>query len=278
MKVTSDITPKLIVMDLDGTALNSSNEIPENLHNILSFLKDNRGYRIILASGRSVSSMKPIAEKLRLKAPLITLNGGVIIDPVSDEIHFEKNLGKKIYSESIKILQDLSMNFVIFTSNVVYAESPSHITEILKKYTDNTIEWIDNYHTVKLPVKILFIPESEEAVNSIKKHTQHLDIDIIDSGFRFVEIVPKGVNKGAALKMVSEKLGIGHRNIIAFGDNENDIEMLQYAGTGIAMGNAPDHVKAEADFVTDTNDNDGVYKILEQILNPAEENIQFRQK
>ena len=263
---SSNIIPQLIVMDLDGTALNSSNIMPENLHNILSFLKDSRGCRVILASGRSVSSMKPIAQKLRLKAPLITLNGGVIIDPVSDKIHFEKNLEQNIYSESIKILQRLHVNFVIFSSTVVYAEKPSHITEILKKYTDNKIEWITNYTSVKLPVKILFIPESKEAIALIKKHTLHLDIDIIDSGFRFVEIVPKGVNKGAALEMVSEMLGIPRKGIIAFGDNENDIEMLQYAGTGVAMGNAPDHVKKEADMVTETNDNDGVFNILKQIF------------
>ncbi len=270
---SSNTIPQLIVMDLDGTALNSSNIMPENLHNILNFLKDSKGCRVILASGRSVSSMKSIAQKLRLKAPLITLNGGVIIDPVSDKIHFEKNLDQKIYSESIKILQHLNVDFVIFSSTVVYADKPSHITEILKKYTDNKIEWIDNYSTVKLPVKILFIPESREAIASIKNHTHHLDIDIIDSGFRFVEIVPKGVNKGAALEMVSEMLGIPRKRIIAFGDNENDIEMLQFAGTGVAMGNAPDHVKAEADFVTDSHDDDGVYNALNLVFNSVKEKI-----
>jgi len=158
------------------------------------------------------------------------------------------------------------MDFVIFTSSTVYAEKPSYITKILEQFTENTITWTNNFSGINGPVKILFIPESKENVSDVKQNTEHLNIDIIDSGFNFVEIVPRGVNKGTALKLVSDMLKIEQKDIIAFGDNENDIEMLQFAGTGVAMSNAPDHVKAKADIITDTNDNDGVYKILEKIL------------
>ena len=266
MKFSINTSPKLIVMDLDGTALNSRNEMSDNLQNILKFLLGNNKCRVILASGRSISSMKPIAENLGLNAPLITLNGGVIINPVSNKIHLEKNLPEGIYNDSIEILQKLKMDFVIYSSSRVYAEKPSHITDILKRYTDNTVEWLDNYQTVNMPIKILFIPESKKAVNLVRTHTRHLNIDIIDSGFSFVEIVPKGVNKGAALRKVSDMMNIERNEIIAFGDNENDIEMLQFAGTGVAMGNAPDHVKKEADLVTETNDNDGIFNILNRIF------------
>jgi len=263
--------PTMIVLDLDGTALTSKNLMTNNLQKILISLRQNNKCRIVLASGRSISSMKKIAHNLGLETPVITLNGGVIIDSNSNSIFYEKNLPTNIYKESLQILKKLDVDSVIFTSSAVYADKPSHITEILEKYTDNTIEWINNYQSVKSPVKILFIPESREAIASVKKHTLHLDIDIIDSGFRFVEIVPKGVNKGAALKMVSEMVNIRREDIISFGDNENDIEMLQFAGTGVAMDNAPDHVKAEGDIVAETNDNDGVYKVLKQIFDPVED-------
>jgi len=265
--------PKLIVMDLDGTALGTNNSMKFNLQKILKMLIDTNKCRVVLASGRSISSMKPFARKLKLTAPVITLNGGVIIDHLSDKIFYEKNLSGAVYIESIDILRKLQMDFVIFTSSTVYAEKPSYITEILKKYTENTIKWTDNFSLIEGPVKILFIPESKENVSAVKKNTAHLNIDIIDSGFNFVEIVPSGVNKGTALKMVSDMLKIEQKNIIAFGDNENDIEMLQFAGTGVAMGNAPDHVKAKADIITDTNDNDGVYKVLKEIFSPAKEEI-----
>lgn len=266
MGKTNDNKPKLIVLDLDGTALNSKNVIPENLQDILIRLKDNNNCRVILASGRSITSMKKIAHNLGLKAPVITLNGGSIIDPISDEVYYEKNLPTKVYTENILILKHLQIDFVIFTAFGVYAEKPSAITNILKKYSENKIEWIEDFSTINDPVKILIISESEEAATEVKKYTSHLDIDIIESGFSFTEILPKGVNKGSALQIVSGMLKINHETIIAFGDNENDIEMLQLAGTGVAMGNAPDHVKKEADIVTDTNDNDGVYKVLEQIF------------
>ena len=265
--------PKLIVMDLNGTALGTNNSMKINLQKILKMLIDTNKCRVVLASGRSISSMKPFARRLKLTAPVITLNGGVIIDHLSDKIFYEKNLQGAVYIESIDILRKLQMDFVIFTSSTVYAEKPSYITEILKKYTDNTIKWTDNFSLIKGPVKILFIPESKENVSAVKKNTAHLNIDIIDSGFNFVEIVPSGVNKGTALKMVSDMLKIEQKNIIAFGDNENDIEMLQFAGTGVAMGNAPDHVKTKADIITDTNDNDGVFKMLEKIFSPAIEEI-----
>ncbi|MDA3940815.1 MAG: Cof-type HAD-IIB family hydrolase [Spirochaetia bacterium] len=273
MNINDVLKPKLIVLDLDGTTLNSSNVIPDNLNEMLIFLKKSRSSRIVLASGRSIFSMKDIAANLGLSAPIITLNGGVIIDPISMEIYSEINLSMKLYTESLLILKKLKINFVIFTSLGIYAEYPSEITDILEKYTENEIKWISDFNTIMAPVKILFIPKSTKSNIELKKEFSHLDIDIIESGFSFTEIVPKGVNKGTALKIVANMLDIEKKDIIAFGDNENDIEMFQFSGTGVAMGNAPDHVKIKADIVTDTNDNDGVYKILKQVFTTVEENI-----
>ncbi len=269
----SCIKPTLIVLDLDGTALNRNNVIPDNLKDILKRLKNEKRSRIVLASGRSISSMKIMAGELGLEAPAITLNGGAIIDPVSDEIFYEKNLSADIYLKSLTILKELHIEIVVFTAFGVYAENASKITDILEEYSDNKIEWVSDLGTIGSPVKILFIPEYESANAEVKKHTSSLEIDIIESGFSFTEIVPKGVNKGSALEIVSEMLEIDHKDIIAFGDNENDVEMLQLAGTGVAMGNAPEHVKSTADMVTDTNDNDGVYKILARIFNTVNDEI-----
>ncbi len=269
----SCIKPKLIVLDLDGTALNSKNVIPRNLQDILKRLINNKACRIVLASGRSISSMKIIAGHLGLEAPAITLNGGAIIDPVSDEIYYEENLSAEIYIKSLIILKELHIDIVVFTTFGVYAEKRSKITDILEEYSDNKIKWVCDNSTIESPVKILFIPEYESANTEVRKHTSSLEIDIIESGFSFTEIVPKGINKGSALQLVSEMLEIDHKEIIAFGDNENDIEMLQLAGTGVAMGNAPDHVKSAADMVTDTNDNDGVYSVLAKIFDPIKEEV-----
>ncbi len=266
--------PKMIVLDLDGTTLNSKNVIPENLKEILINQVKKRSCRVVLASGRSISSMKLLASDLGLTAPLITLNGGVIIDPATRDIFNEKNLTLDTYKKSLQILNMLNIDFVVFTSFGVFADKPSEITDILIKYTENKIKWTIDFSSIKNPVKILFIPKSKESNNEIKKQTSLLDIDIIESGFSFTEIVPKGVNKGSALKIVANMLTIDAKDIIAFGDNENDIEMLQFAGTGVAMGNAPDHVKAEADLVTDTNDDDGIYNILKQIFDPVKEETQ----
>ena len=269
----SPTEPKLIVLDLDGTALNSKNLIPLNLKELLIDLIKTQTCRVVLASGRSISSMKTLASDLGLSAPLVTLNGGVIIDPLTKEVYNEKNLSIDTYKDSLHILNKLKIDFVVFTSFGVYADKPSEITDILIKYTENEIKWTRDFTSIRNPVKILFIPKSNESNSKIKKHTSFLDVDIIESGFSFTEIVPRGVNKGSALKVVSDMLTIDSKDIIAFGDNENDIEMFQFAGTGVAMGNAPDHVKIHADMVTETNDNGGVYNILERIFNPVKEEI-----
>jgi len=269
----SPTEPKLIVLDLDGTALNSKNLIPLNLKELLIDLIKTQTCRVVLASGRSISSMKTLASDLGLSAPLVTLNGGVIIDPLTKEVYNEKNLSIDTYKDSLHILNKLKIDFVVFTSFGVYADKPSEITDILIKYTENEIKWTRDFTSIRNPVKILFIPKSNESNSKIKKHTSFLDVDIIESGFSFTEIVPKGVNKGSALEIVTKMLQLDKKEIIAFGDNENDIEMFQFAGTGVAMGNAPDHVKIHADMVTETNDNGGVYNILERIFNPVKEEI-----
>jgi len=215
--------PKLIVLDLDGTALNSSNFLPNNLKEMLIDLEKMGTSRVTLASGRSISSMKLLASDLGLTAPLVTLNGGVIIDPVTKEIYNEKNLTIEIYKESLYILKILNIDFVVFTSFGVFADRPSEITDILIKYTENEIKWTKDFTSIKNPVKILFIPKSKESNAEIKKQTSFLDIDIIESGFSFTEIVPKGVNKGSALQIVTKMLEIDSKEVIAFGDNENDI-------------------------------------------------------
>ena len=100
--------PKMIVLDRDGTALNSNNIIPGNLKEMLIDLIDKRTCRVVLASGRSISSMKLLASDLGLTAPLITLNGGVIIDPVTKEVFNEKNLEPDTYIEGLHILKMLN--------------------------------------------------------------------------------------------------------------------------------------------------------------------------
>jgi Cof subfamily protein (haloacid dehalogenase superfamily) len=269
--MNDNLKPELIVLDLDGTTLNRKNVIPDNLQNMLINLKKTNKCRIVLASGRSISSMKQFSKDLGLEAPVITLNGGSIIDPVSNEIYYEKNLSSEIYSESLMIFRKLNIDIVVFTTFGVYAEKPSKITAILEEYSDIKIEWINNLNTIVAPVKILSTPEYESANTDLRKHTSSLDVDIIESGFSFTEIVPKGVNKGSALEIVSEMMEINHDAIIAFGDNENDIEMLELAGTGVVMGNAPDHVKIKADIVTDSNDNNGVFNILERVFNNSKQ-------
>jgi len=265
--------PKLIVLDLDGTTLNSNNIIPKNLEEMLINLVSTKTCRIVLASGRSISSMKIFSKNLGLEAPVITLNGGSIIDPISNKIYYEKNLSPEIYSESLIFLKKFKIDIVVFTSVGVYAEKNSKITEILKEHADSKVELVSNLDTILAPVKILIYLDNESANTDFRNFTSSFDIDIIDSGFSFIEMVPRGVNKGSALQIVSQMLEINQDSIIAFGDNKNDIEMLQLAGTGVVMGNAPDHVKIKADILADTNDNDGVLKVLNKIFNRSKQEI-----
>ena len=144
-----------------------------------------------------------------------------------------------------------------------------HVVMIVTRVIDKVVE---AFHPQIVNCSSYFIHEQVEFANiaGVQQHLRSIyngRLNVYPSKATYLEVMDLKGSKSNSVKFVSERLGLDRTEIIAMGDNYNDIEMIKYAGMGVAMGNAPDDIKAIADYVTDTNNNDGVRKALEKFFN-----------
>jgi cof-like hydrolase len=288
---------KLVAIDLDGTMLNSYGIVTQNTKNII---KENikKGTKIIIASGRTISSIKPIAEEIGNNDYFIAGNGSLIYDAQKEEIIYDKFIPKEKMLEIINICDANSIFYTVYTDkeiiteklkyNVLYYYNENKKKEEEKrtniKIVDNIKKYIENQEDDKY-LKIMICDESKLVFNSIIKKMKdiknievlevgHMSRKIIKQGteevpieYYYTEITLEDVDKWNAIKYLIEKLNIKKEEVIAIGDNVNDKKMVENAGLGIAMGGSTPNLTSVADFITKTSDEDGVAYALNKFLN-----------
>ena len=233
-----------IFLDLDGTTLTSEHTVSENLKNKLDEL-EKKGVKIFIATGRTFTSASPFVEMLKIKNPVITYNGGRIVDPATKEMIYEKPLDAQTVEKIIKIAREKNIHLNLYKDDKLYIEKE---TEEGKAYAKNVgipyyVENFDNFFG-KTSTKALFINENE-----------------------VLQKLNKEVNKGLTVKVMLEKYNISPQNTMAFGDQWNDLEMLKFVKYGYLMGNATEELKKEfsSDRITLSNDEDGIYEVLKNL-------------
>ena len=227
----------------------------------------------MIASARPFYRLKPIISKLGLVTSdqyTIAFNGGIIMNNTEDEVVFSGGFTDKQVKEIVRIGKEYGTNMFLYSTNAIYA---NYNDEKYRKKNPDANYYVEDLDTLDYNAisifKIAYVNTPEETI----KLRQRLPKDLFDayeiSGSvpQFVEIVNKGITKAGALKYIEERLGITRENILAFGDQDNDIPMLQYAGGSVVMGNAPEEMKATATFVTKTNDEDGVAVAINHFWN-----------
>ena len=246
---------KIVVLDLDGTLLNSNKEISEFTCGVIKKIKDNN--KIVLASARGFTRIKPYLEELELLSSdncTIAFNGSLVL--TNEEkiiIDNEIDLDSKYYLDDfIKSYKNIDWFYYTYDGRVNYKD----ILDINTFIVNNKI-----YKVVCCASNDII----NEIRNNISDHIREL-FEISSSEEKRIEFVKKGSNKVKSIQILLEKLNKNRDDLIAIGDGENDIDMIKYAKIGIAMDNAPDSVKKIANIVTVSNDLDGVGKILEKIL------------
>lgn len=287
---------KLVVVDLDGTILNSYGEISETTKKSVKKCLE-KGTKIVIASGRPIDSIKTIANELGLEEYFIAGNGALIYDLKKDGIIYENYMKKEKVLEIIKICEDNSIAYNVYTDktilttnlkfNVLYYYKENLKKEENKKtnvsIVENMYNYVKNLNEEKF-LKITICDENATIFNSIVRtlkeindveilEVSHMSRKIIKQGteeipieYYYTEISAKNVDKWDAVEYLARKLNIENEEIIAIGDNINDKKMIENAGLGVAMkGSAPDVINV-ANIVTDSNDNDGVAKILEKYI------------
>lgn len=265
---------KLLVLDVDGTLLNDEREISKRT--LAALLKvQQMGVRIVLASGRPTYGLMPLAKTLELDnygGFVLSYNGCQIIKAQNGEILFER----RINPEMLPYLEKKARKngFAIFTyhDDTLITDSPDN-EYIKNEALLNNLKIIreDEFSTAIdfAPCKCMLVSDKEKALIGLEQHWEKRLAGTLDA-FRsepyFLEVVPCGVNKANTLGALLEHLGVTREEVIAVGDGVCDVTMLQLAGMGVAMGHSQDSVKVCADYVTASNEEDGVALAVEKLI------------
>ncbi|MDL4840546.1 Cof-type HAD-IIB family hydrolase [Aquibacillus rhizosphaerae] len=263
---------KMIVLDLDDTLLRDDHTISSRTKQALMKAQEN-GIKVVLASGRPTFGMKAIAEELSLAeygSCILSFNGGKIINCHSNEDLFSSTLSV----QDVQRLYELSRREDIFihtyVGDEIITQDDNPYTKIESEITGLPIKLVTNFvESISVPVvKALMVgdPDKLKVIETKLQAELANEYSVMRSKPYFLEFTEKGVTKGTSLNHLIKELGIKREEVIAIGDSYNDQAMIEFAGLGVAMGNAPDDIKKIADYVTDTNMNDGVAKVVEKFV------------
>lgn len=285
---------KLVAIDLDGTMLNQYGIVTDETKKAIKEAKK-RGLEVIIASGRPIDSVKTIAKEIKSEKYFISGNGAIIYDIANNEIIYENTLKKQKVLEIIKICEENSIYYNIYTEKEIIAKSLQcnvlyyHKENLNKEESEKThinivddiYEYISNRE--EKIIKITICENNQAIFNSIIKKIKEIEeIEILEVShmsrktikqgteeipieYFYTEISAENVDKWNAIEFLKEKMNIKTEEIIAIGDNFNDKKMIENAGLGIAMGQSNPGIKQIANQVTESNLEDGVAKALQSI-------------
>ena len=265
---------KLLVLDVDGTLLNDEREISKRT--LAALLKvQQMGVRIVLASGRPTYGLMPLAKTLELGnygGFVLSYNGCQIIKAQNGEILFERRINPEMLPYLEKKARKNGLAIFTYHNDTLITDSPDN-EYIKNEALLNNLKIIkkDEFSTAIdfAPCKCMLVSDKEEALIELEQHWEKRLAGTLDA-FRsepyFLEVVPCGVNKANTLGALLEHLEVTREEAIAVGDGVCDVTMLQLAGMGIAMGHSQDSVKVCADYVTASNEEDGVALAVEKLI------------
>lgn len=264
---------KIIVLDLDGTLTNRDKVITERTKQSLMEAQK-KGKIVVLASGRPTYGVMPLAEELELGrygGYILSFNGGVITDCRTKKVIFQKELPIEANRRIIELAKDEGVDILTYEGPVIltndaecpYAKLESQINHLKVKQVDDLAEYV----TFAVP-KFLMMDDGDylSAVEGRVKAALGANFSVYRSEPFFLEVLPKGIDKAESLGQLLAMLGLEKEEMIACGDGYNDLSMIQFAGLGVAMENAVLPVRNAADYVTTSNNDDGVAHVVEKFL------------
>ncbi len=264
---------EILVLDIDGTLTNSKKEVtPKTLEAVIRAQEE--GIKVAIASGRPTAGIHKIAKTIKLDeygGYVLSYNGGKITNFQTGEIVYNETLPEEmipsIYEEAI----DSHVGIITYEGNEAIAGNG------IDKYNElegringiglREVEDFPNYITFPIN-KCLLTGEPEHMAEVEQKMKERFGnfLNIFRSEPFFVEVMPQNIDKAYSLGKLLKHLGLERSQMIACGDGFNDLSMIKYAGLGVAMANAQDVVKQEADYITLSNDEDGVAKVIDKFM------------
>lgn len=264
---------KVIVLDLDGTLTNSKKEITKPTKEALLDIQK-RGYKVVLASGRPTPGVVKLATELELEkygGYILSYNGAKIINCQTNETIFQKTLPPNVIPDLYNIAMESNIGIISYdTTKVIVGNRIDDYIKYEANLNGLEFEVVDDFvNYINFPVnKCLMTGEHEKLLQVQEKLKAKYNsyLSIYFSEPYFLEIMPQNIDKAQSLLTLLNTIGISSEEMICCGDGFNDISMIQIAGLGVAMENAQDLVKKAADYITLSNDEDGILHVIKKFL------------
>lgn len=257
---------RLIAMDMDGTLLNSRQEISEGNVRALRMARE-RGVHIALCSGRCCGDNRSFAEHYGLgDVAILSLNGAYCLLPGQSEPYESHAFTPDALAQCLALLKVLGNDYGCFSANrIVYVFSSERsqlnqwVGRLWTKHAPECLYGADALGQLQTVNKFIYVDNDPAHLEESRERFRRIDgLNVTSSWYNNLEIMPVGADKGAAVRGLAKRLGIPLEQVMTFGDNDNDLGMIECAGLGVAMANANERVKSAAKYVTLTNDEDGV--------------------
>jgi Cof subfamily protein (haloacid dehalogenase superfamily) len=267
---------KLLIVDIDGTIAGQSNQVTPRVKQAIKAAQD-QGVRVGIATGRMYKSALRFHHEIGADMPIIAYQGAWIQDPITGTTHRHFPVPVEIaaelidYFEQSHLLDKLSIH--VYRDDCLYVRDINPDTELYIGRSGIGVIPVTDLRSVLIdrPTKILAMSEDtaliQDLLLDLRQRYSPAELHVTTSVPIFLETTQAGVNKGAAIDYVAQELlNITAENVLAIGDNYNDVEMLAYAGIGVAMGNAPADVQSLADWVAPSIEADGVAVAIEKFI------------
>lgn len=267
---------KLCVFDLDGTLLNSKKQISENTLKALNKLTENN-IKYTIATGRIDTLARKYQRAINSNLPIISCNGSLIRD-LNNKVYYKEPIDFNTVRKIFNYFTSLNLDFLFYTENSILVTPNNPRAAFLENYNkdakeedkfkfeilDGNIEKFSNLVFLKSLIytenRNLLLETQENLIKEFK------NLSVVSSDYFLLDLMPFGISKGSALINLCKLLNISTENVCVFGDNFNDVEMIQVAGTSIVPENGEKHVKSLATYVTKSNDEDGIAYAIENII------------
>jgi Cof subfamily protein (haloacid dehalogenase superfamily) len=265
---------ELIAIDMDGTLLNPQHQITPVVKQALTAARA-KGVHVVLATGRPYVGVRDYLRQLDIQGDgdfCITYNGALVLRAADGACVLQETLGFDDYLYFEKLAREFGVHFQAFDFDTLYTPNKNigkytiheaSMTGIPLKY--RSVEEMDR--NIRFP-KVMMVDEAELLDSAIARLPAEARerYTIMKSAPYYLEILHKRVDKGAGVKMLADHLSIPQQNVMALGDQANDTAMIEYAGVGVAMGNAIPELKAVAQHITTANTEDGVARAIEKFV------------
>ncbi len=271
------MTYRLIALDLDDTLLNEDSNISARNQKAIEAAMD-KGVKVTLATGRMFQSTSTYAHKLNIQLPLITYHGAQVRSMQEEKTCYYCPVDYELARGVIEEAENMNHHVNLYLDDRLLVKEYNRFTRFYETISPvkieevgNLLKFLDRYQ--KSPPKLTII-DREDAMEGVEQRLKERypgRLNLMLSRPFFLEITHPGATKGKALKFLAEKLGIEREETMAFGDSFNDLDMLEYAGLGVAVENARPQAKEKADLIAPSHHEDGVAEIIEKyVLNKGD--------